>query len=198
MKSAMYSLGRCVFAASVAVAVTAVPVAAADFSEGSQAKEWGLTEEEKAVFSGKVVDILCELSGDCPDNCGNGLRQLGVVRDADNQLIAVLKNTQAAFNGAADDLLPYCNKDVDVDGLLIGDLEEVTAKYYMVQFIRNKGDAEWNKTNLWTKEWAKKNPDSKGKGPWFRRDPRVAAQIEARGHFGLGHEADQKYLEENE
>ncbi len=198
MRSTMHSLSRCLFGASLAVAVTAVPVAAADFSEGSQAKEWGLTEEEKAVFSGKVVDILCELSGDCPDNCGNGLRQLGVVRDTDNQLIAVLKNTQAAFNGAADDLLPYCNKAVEVDGLLIGDLEEVTAKYYMVQFIRNKGDAEWNKTNLWTKEWARRNPDSKGKGPWFRRDPRVAAQIEARGHFGLGHEADQKYLEENE
>ncbi|MEP3274789.1 MAG: hypothetical protein ABJN26_00660 [Stappiaceae bacterium] len=171
---------------------------AADYSAGSQAKEWGLTEEEKALFSGKVVDILCELSGDCPDSCGNGLRQLGIVREADNQLITVLKNSQAAFNGAADDLLPYCNKAVEVDGLLIGDLEEVTAKYYMVQFIRNQGDADWNKTNLWTKEWARKNPGHEGKGPWFRRDPRVAAQIEARGHFGLGHDADQKYLEENE
>ena len=37
------------------------------------AEEWGIEFEEKARFEAKVVDILCELSGDCPDNCGGGV-----------------------------------------------------------------------------------------------------------------------------
>ncbi len=171
---------------------------AADFSKGSKAKKWGLTAEEKALFTGKVVDIVCELSGDCPDNCGNGLRQLGIVRDSDQKLISVLKNGQAAFNGAADDLLPYCNEQVDADGVLIGDEASLGAKYFMVQRIRKDGRPKWNKTKQWTKAWKKRNPDAKGKGPWFRRDPRVAKQIELEGYFGLGAEVDKKYIAENE
>ena len=169
-----------------------------DFSEGSKAREWGLTEEVKATFSGKVVDIMCELSGNCSDNCGNGDKHLGIVRSADDKLILVLKNRQAAFNGATEDLLPYCNKTVDVDGVLIADEEEYGAQFYMIQFIRVSGEEKWNKTNRWTKQWAKKNPDvAKGKGPWFRRDPRVVAAIEKDGRFGLGHEADDEYRKEN-
>ena len=171
---------------------------AQDFAEGSQAKEWGLLGEEKALFTGNVVDLMCEITGDCPENCGNGLRQLGIVRESDNVLVPVLKNRQSSFNGAVDDLLPYCNKTVDVDGVLVADEDLSAVKFYMVQFIRNTGDQEWKKANRWTKAWAKRNPDSKGKGPWFRRDPRVKAQIEARGHFGLGAEADQEWLKENE
>ena len=171
---------------------------AADFSQGSKAKEWNLYGEEKAAFSGKVVDLLCELSGDCPENCGNGNRNMGIVRSADNKLIAVLKNRQASFNGGTEDLLPYCNKQVDVDGLMIGEDEVVKAKFYMVQFIRESGAEKWNKTSLWTKRWKAKNPNATGKGPWFRRDPRVRKQIAKTGYFGLGLEFDQKYLEENE
>ncbi len=174
-------------------------VLAEDFSKDSKARSWNLNGEEKALFSGKVVDLLCELSGtDCPTNCGNGKRNLGIVRNVDNKLITVLKNRQAAFNGAAEDLLPYCNKQVDVDGLLVGDDEVVHAKFYMVQLIRISGENKWNKANLWTKRWAQKNPQAKGKGAWFRRDPRVKKQLAADGHFGLGIAFDKKYLEENE
>ncbi len=171
---------------------------ATDFSEGSKAKKWGLTAEEKALFSGKVVDVLCELSGDCPDNCGDGLRHLGIVRDADGKLISVLKNSQAAFNGVTDDLLPYCNKQVDVDGVLIGNEEELNAKFFMVQRIRQDGRPKWNKTREWTKAWKKRNPDSVGKGPWFRRDKRIAKQIELEGYLGLGKVEDEKYIAENQ
>ncbi len=179
-------------------ALATTGVFAADFSKNSKAKKWGLTGEEKATFSGKVVDVMCELSGDCADNCGNGNRYLGIVREADNQLVYVLKNRQTAFNGPVVDLLPYCNKQVDVDGVLVGEDDVVKAKFYLVQLIREKGAAEWNKTTLWIKDWAKKHPDAKGKGAWFRRDPRVAKQIAKEGHFGLGHEADAQYLKENE
>ena len=186
-----------VTSAAAALLLT-LPVHAADFSEGSKAKAWNLYGEEKAKFSGKVVDILCELSGSCPDNCGDGKRHMGIVRAADNQLIAVLKNRQASFNGAAEDLLPYCNKDVDVDGLMIGEDEFSASRFYMVQLIRVTGEGKWNKTTRWTKQWRKKNPDAKGKGPWFRRDPRVLKQLAKTGHFGLGLDVDQQYIEDNE
>ena len=179
-------------------AFAATPVLAADFSKGSNAAELGLVGEAKATFSGKVVDILCELSGDCPANCGDGKRQLGLVRDTDNALVVVSKNAQFEFNGAVDDLLPYCNKAVDVDGLLLGDDPGMPAKVYMAQFIRLKGETTWIKTERWTKAWAERNPEAKGEGPWFRRDPRVKKQLEKSGYFGLGKDVDEKWRKENQ
>ncbi len=180
------------------LAFTGAAAFAADFSKGSKAKEFGLNEAKQSTFSAKVVDLLCEVAGDCTDNCGDGNRNLGLVRDADNRLIVVLKNGQFSFNGPAEDLLPYCNKKVDVDGIMVGDPEDHNTQFYMVQFIKEEGAAKWNKANKWTKRWAEKNPESKGKGPWFRRDPRVKKQIEATGYFGLGKEADVKYAKENQ
>ncbi len=168
------------------------------YSEGSKAREYGFQDEEKASFSGKVVDVLCEVAGNCVAQCGGGARILGIVRDADNALVMVLKNGQFSFNGPVEDLAPYCNQKVDVDGLLIADPEDYGAKFYMVQLIRKSGEAEWGKANKWTGAWKKKNPEvAKGKGPWFRRDLRVLKQIEATGYFGLGLEADEKYRAEN-
>ncbi len=184
-------------AALMAMGLTASPALAGDFSEGSQAKEWGLAGEETATFSGRVVDILCELTGDCPADCGAGARQLGIVRSADDALVPVLKNGQTSFNGAWADLLPYCGKMVEVDGLLVGDEEQTPAKLYMIQLIREDGAQEWHKANRWTKQWAKDHPEAAArKGPWFRKDPDVAEQIEKHGYLGLGHEADKKFIEE--
>lgn len=172
---------------------------AQDFSQGSEAKEFGLVGEAKARFSGRVVDILCELSGDCAENCGNGQRQLGVLRESDGKLILVSKNAQFEFNGAVDDLLPYCNKDVDVDGLLLGDDPGVPAKVFMVQLIREKGSGDWVKANQWTKGWKARNPEvAEGEGPWYRRDKRVQKQIAKDGYFGLGQAADAAWRKENE
>lgn len=182
---------------SALIALTMPAVAfAADDSEGSNAKPWNLLGEEQATFSTKVVDVLCELTGDCPDNCGNGKRQLGLVRANDGALVYPMKNCQAAFTGAANDLQPYCGKDVDVDGLLVGDDEYTPVKYYMVQFIRETGAEKWNKASRWTKDWNKANPDlKKVKGPRFRKDPRVKADIAKNGYLGLGLEIDKKFFE---
>ena len=184
--------------AIMALAFASSVTLAADFSKGSKAKEFGLNEAVQSTFSAKVVDLLCEVAGDCTDNCGDGNRQLGLVRDADNKLISVLKNGQFSFNGAAEDLLPYCNQKVEVDGIMVGDAEEHNTQFYMVQFIKAEGAGEWNKAKKWTKAWAARNPEAKGKGPWFKRDPRVKKQIEANGYFGLGKEADVKYAKENQ
>ena len=184
---------------AVALSLSVTTAVAGEFSEGSQAKEWGLLGEETATFSGKVVDIICELGGDCADSCGDGDRQLGIVRASDGVMLPVLKNRQSSFNGAVADLMPYCNQDVDVDGLLVGEAEiaDFGRKVFMIQFIRAAGSEEWVSANNWTKDWSARHPEHDGKGPWFRRDPRVAAQIEATGHFGLGAEVDQQYIEEN-
>lgn len=182
----------------LAATFSASTALAEDFTKGSKAKDFGLNEAIQSTFSAKVVDLLCEVAGDCANNCGDGNRQLGLVRDADNKLIAVLKNGQFSFNGAVEDLLPYCNQKVEVDGIMVGDPEEHNTQFYMVQFIKAEGAAEFNKADKWTKAWAERNPEAKGKEPWFRRDPRVIKQVEATGYFGLGKEADIAYAKENQ
>jgi hypothetical protein len=176
-------------------------LAAGEFAAGSKAKSWSLLGEENALFEGTVTDALCAITGDCPADCGAGKRQMGVLRGADGQFLLASKNTQPAFTGANVDLAPYCGKQVEVDGLLVGD-PEVTpslggAKLFQIQTVRLLGEAAAAKTNRWTKDWKTRNGDAAGKGPWFRRDPKVNAEIEANGRLGLGHEADQIYIEEN-
>lgn len=175
-----------------------MPAMAQDFSKDSKAADWNLLGEEKARFNGKVVDILCELAGDCADQCGGGTRQLGILRSADNALVPVLKNGQPLFNGAVEDLLPYCGQMVEVDGLLIGDETAKGAKFYQVQLIRREGESDFQKAELWTKKWNEAHPkEAAEKGEWFRKDPDVAKHIAKEGHFGLGKEADEEYAKEN-
>lgn len=181
---------------TLALTLLAGSAAAQDFSAGSEAREWGLYGESKAFFSAQVVDPLCELTGDCPDNCGDGARQLALIRDADGVMVLPLKNNQPAFTGAANELLPFCGQAVEVDGLLITDEELGARNVYLVQTIRAAGTTEWIKANRWTKDWAAANPDAAGQGPWFRRDPRVNAEIAREGWLGLGPEADAAFLEE--
>ncbi|QIE57941.1 hypothetical protein G5B40_16730 [Pikeienuella piscinae] len=183
--------------AAVALTLFAAPLSAADFAAGSNAKSWGLLGEEKALFTARVVDILCEMTGDCPADCGGGDRQLGLVRASDGVLVFPMKNSQPLFNGAVADLRPWCGEEVEVDGLLVGDEERAPAKFYMVQFIRAAGEAEWIKADRWTKVWAGKNPEAAKKdGPWFRKDPRVEAEIAKGGYLGLGAEADKAFIED--
>lgn len=184
------------FVTAALAALFALPAAAQDFSEGSEARPWNLYAEIPAFFSATVVDPLCELAGDCPENCGDGRRQLALLREADDVMVFPLKNGQPAFTGAANELQPFCGQLVEVDGLLLDDPELGAKNLYLVQQVRAAGDAEWTRANKWTKDWAAANSESAGDGPWFRRDPRIAAEIEAEGWLGLGAEADEAFLEE--
>ncbi|MEP5728287.1 MAG: hypothetical protein ABJL67_02820 [Sulfitobacter sp.] len=170
------------------------PLLAQDFSENSNAKPWNLYAEEPALFDARVVDVMCELTGDCPANCGNGDRQLALLRSVDNVLVMALKNNQPAFTGAVVDLLPYCGQDITVDGLMLNDEDFPITNSYLVQRIKT-ADADWVKASQFTKVWAKNNPDVKGKGPWFRRDPRINALIAQNGYLGLGLETDTAFKE---
>ncbi len=177
---------------SLTLALTATAAAAQDrpdFSEGSEARSWNLYAEEPALFTGTVVDILCEITGDCPDNCGDGNRQMGIVRALDGVLVNVQKNAQSSFNGGAADMLPYCGQEVEVDGLLLYDDDLGAENIFLVQRIRT-ADGDWAAANTWTDAWAARNPEAGGPGPWFRRDPRILADIAENGYFGLGLERD--------
>ena len=168
----------------------ATPAMAQDFSAGSKAEPWNLYAEAPALFEATVVDPLCRLTGDCPADCGAGKRQLGLLRSVDQVMVLPLKNTQPVFSGAANDLLPFCGKVVEVDGLLLTDPDIGLKNVMQVQLIREKGTEDWAKTNRWTKDWQMANPALTGGDPWFRQDPRVNAQIAKDGYFGLGLEAD--------
>ena len=143
-------------------ALFASPAFAQDFSEGSNARSWNLYAEVPATFEAKVVDVLCELTGDCPADCGAGKRQLGLIRTADGVMVLPLKHSQPAFTGAAVDLAPFCGQTVEA--------------------------------NQFTKKWAAEHPEAKGKGAWFRRDPRIKADIAENGYLGLGLEADAAFI----
>lgn len=189
--------GRAIRAAAVALTAGSAPSATAqDFSEGSQATSWNLYAETPARFEARVVDILCELSGDCPQDCGGGGRQIGLLRAADGVLVFPNKNAEPIFTGAAADLAPYCGQDIVADGLMIDDPELGAHAIYLLQSITPAGDDAGVKANNWSKLWAEAHPDATGSGPWFRRDPAVLAEIEEEGWFGLGPERDAEILKE--
>lgn len=156
----------------------------------SQAENWGLQNEEPAVLSGRIVDILCELTKDCPAECGAGKRQLGLVTSG-GRLVPVAKNSQPLFNGAVTDLLPYCQKLVEIDGLMTGNERH---RVFQLQLIRQHGAQDWSKAELWTQEWRKQNPTLADRADeWFYHDPRVTKQINATGYLGLGPGADREF-----
>ena len=161
----------------------------------SKAQSWGLTGEQAARFEATVVDVLCTLSGDCPSDCGAGRRQLGLLR-ADGVLVLAAKNGQPIFSGAAEDLLPYCARKVEVDGLMVG---EGPTRIYQVQTIRALDAPAAHKADRWSKVWEQRHPGSGDpKKPWFRRDPRVQREVERGGYLGLGAEVDRAFIKESQ
>ncbi len=158
------------------------------------AESWGLPGEEIVRFEAKVVDILCELTGDCPAGCGAGMRQLGLLKD-DGTLVLPVKN-MAPFSGAVDELAGFCAKHVVADGLFS------TNRGYTIfalHFVKQAPDGKWQRANRFLPSWAARNgldPKDKRVKQWFRNDPQINAMIARDGVLGLGLEADKKYLSE--
>lgn len=143
------------------------------------AEEWGIDGEKKDRFEAKVVDVACELSGNCPAHCGGGKRQLGLLKD-DGTLVLPVKNFDI-FAGTQKDLAEFCNKRIIADGLTITNDK---VNMFALQFLRLASDGEWRRANAFIPKWAAANP-GKDKGEWFRHDPMVKQEIEARGVFGI-------------
>lgn len=173
----------------------AVLVAAVLVSAGAAraAESWGLAGEQTARFEAKVVDVLCELTGDCPADCGAGKRQLGLLKD-DGTLVLPLKN-QVIFAGGAAELIGYCAKRVVADGLLVTNRGH---SFFALQFVKGVPDGKWQRANRFLPQWAAENgvdPKSAKAKRWFENDPRVKDLIARQGKLGLGPEADKTYLD---
>ncbi len=157
------------------------------------AESWGLAGEQTARFEATVVDMLCELTGDCPADCGAGKRQLGLLKD-DGTLVLPLKN-QVIFAGGAAELIGYCARRVVADGLMVSNRGY---SVFALQFVKGAPDGKWRRANRFLPKWAAENgvgPKSLTARRWFENDPRVKDLIARDGKLGLGLEADKKYLE---
>lgn len=173
--------------------VAALLAALATTGAAHAAGSWGLPNEEAARFEAKVVDLLCELTGDCPADCGAGKRQLGLLKD-DGKIVLPIKNS-APFAGTADELIDFCGKRVQADGLLSTNRGYT---FFALKFVREFPDGEWRGANRFVPKWAAANgidPKSKAAAQWFRNDPRVKKLIKENGKLGIGLEAEKKYLE---
>ena len=172
------------------IAAAAAGAALLASASAHAAKSWGVTGEEIARFDAKVVNVACELNGDCPANCGDGKHQLGLLT-ADGKLVLVSKNA-TAFTGAADELVDFCNMQVTADGLWT---QHRGVRFFSIQFVRPEG-GDWRAANRFSKKWAKRTGMDESKaGNWFRHDPRIIEVLEKDGLLGLGAEADKKFLE---
>jgi hypothetical protein len=153
-----------------AIALTAIPAARA-------ADSWGLDHERPLELTGKVVDLLCELTGDCPAGCGGGSRQLGILA-ADGKLFPVVKGN-VFFAGAVPDLLPLCGQTVQADGLLI---EQPAMTLYFAQYLHLSPDAAWAPTDAFIGAWTAAHGPAE---EWWRADPTVKAVIGRDGVLGI-------------
>lgn len=156
------------------VAVVAVSGGLALAAEG-----WGIDHEKETRIEAKVVDLLCEVTGECAENCGGGKRQLGLLLD-DGRLVPVVKNFDI-FAGAVEDLIPFCGKRITADGLMISNPK---MPMFALQFKREAPDGKWSRANWFGKNWSKANGGKKA-GSWYKHDARVLQTIEDSGVYGI-------------
>lgn len=141
------------------------------------ADEFGIANEKVVQFDATVVDIACTLTGNCPAKCGDGKRQLGLMT-SDGKLRMPVKG-QTLFANAIPDLLPYCGKTVQVDGLLI---ENPAMTIVHVQNLRENADQKWKPAEAFEAQWTAKYGKAE---EWQRADPFVKDVIAADGVYGI-------------
>lgn len=157
------------FSPLFALPFVALPALAAD--------SWGLANETVVEIEATVVDVACKLSGDCPPNCGDGKRQLGLLTPDGKLRLAAKGATN--FAGATVDLLPHCGKVVFADGLLI---EDPALTIFMVQNLRLNKSEPLKPATAFQEQWTKAHGSA---DEWFRADPNVKKIIDADGVFGI-------------
>ena len=143
------------------------------------ASNWGIDYEKKTRVEAKVVDLLCEVTGNCVARCGGGKRQLGLLFD-NGKLVPVVKN-QEPFAGATNDLIKFCGKRIVADGLMISNPK---MPLFALQFKRLAPDGKWSRANQFGKDWSKAHGGRKS-GQWFREDERIKKIINDQGIFGI-------------
>ncbi|PZN93183.1 MAG: hypothetical protein DCF30_22000 [Hyphomicrobiales bacterium] len=147
-------------------------------SSASAAEPWGIPHEKPLVLKGRVVDALCHLTGRCAPDCGAGRRQLGIVQ-ADGTYRLVAKGN-VDFAAAVPDLIGFCGKEIEADGLLI---ENPAITLFFVQGVRAAGSSEaFVPTDRFKTEWDARN----GKADeWWRADPEARRVLAEDGPLGI-------------
>jgi hypothetical protein len=143
------------------------------------AELWGLQNESIATYRAEVVDLLCVVGGSCPPACGAGKRQLGLLTQ-DGKLRAAVK-ASSDFAGPVMDLLPYCGRTIEVDGLLV---ENPLMTMMFVQRLREKDDQTWVTTDGFLHDFAARHGNGNS-DDWVRKHPEAKAIIAADGVFGI-------------
>jgi hypothetical protein len=155
-------------------AALALPFAA---PSARAADEMGTPYEKTFETSGMIVDLVCDLTGSCPANCGAGKRQLGV-KLADGSLLPIVKGATIFANGV-ETILPYCGKTIILDGLLV---ENPKMRVYDAQRIKENAAAPWRSTEDFEVQFQLKYGKT---DEWYRKEPRVAAEIAETGKLGI-------------
>lgn len=143
----------------------------------------GLTGEEIFTARARVVDVACRLTGSCPPECGRGARLLGL-ETAEGRLLLAAKDA-GYFTGAVRDLLPFCGRDLIVDGVTV---TNHGATVFMLQRYRTDETAPWTEARRTVADWAASRgfkADGPEAGEWFRRDERIRAAIARKGRLGV-------------
>lgn len=142
------------------------------------AEPWGIPHEKPLVLKGRVVDALCHLKGRCAPDCGAGKRQLGLVQaDGTYRLIA---KGNVDFAAAVPDLIGFCGKEIEADGLLI---ENPAITLFFVQGVRAAGDtAPFVPAERFKAEWEARNGKAE---EWWRADPQANRIIAEDGPLGI-------------
>jgi len=165
--------------AALFVAACATPV--------GEVANWPITNAEKSELTGEVVSVLCELGGNCDDNCGGGTQQLAI-KTADLGTVLVSKNINN-YSGAQDELSPFCGQTLNVNGLFT---EHQGIRFFQVHNLRTPG-GDWQRANRYLQAWAERS----GKAPanrWYNQDERVKEILQRDGRLGLGPEADKDFF----
>ena len=149
----------------------------------SAANSWGLPDEVEARFDAKVTDVLCVLSGDCPEDCGAGNRLIGLLQD-DGTLVLPLKNA-GPFTGPTVDLIPFCNQRVTVDGLVHDQLR----RHHLRGSVRAARRRQVARRQRLRPPMGRKERDLEAKDKkarrWMRHDEQILELIEEQGVLGL-------------
>lgn len=143
----------------------------------SAAEAWGIPNERPLVLKGRVVDALCHLTGRCVPDCGGGKRQLGMVLgDGSFRLIA---KGNVDFAAAIPDLIGYCGKEIEADGLLI---ENPAITLFFVQGTRTDPSQPFVPTERFKADWEARNGKAE---EWWRADPEANRLIAEDGPLGV-------------
>ena len=150
---------------------------------------WPITAADEQLLSGEIVDVLCDLSGNCAEDCGAGSRQLAI-KDEQAGTVLVAKNL-TTYTGAVDELSQFCGDVVEINGLFT---THAGVRIFQVQNFREPGGS-WKKAREYSQAWAARSgqPVSRAR-KWYFSDERVDAILEADGRLGLGPEADEEYF----